>query len=40
MKLNEEVEEFKENTSGTLVQLEDVEEPWDEEMRDEEEGVK
>ncbi|KAH9316806.1 hypothetical protein KI387_044544, partial [Taxus chinensis] len=38
LKLNEEEDESKESAIGTSVQPEDVEEPRDEEMKDEEEG--
>ncbi|KAH9328632.1 hypothetical protein KI387_000740, partial [Taxus chinensis] len=37
LKLNKVAKESEESTPGTLVQLEDVEEPRDEEMRDDEE---
>ncbi|KAH9290886.1 hypothetical protein KI387_035003, partial [Taxus chinensis] len=40
LKLDEEAEESEESAPGTPVQLEDMEEPRDEEMKDEEEGVK
>ncbi|KAH9321745.1 hypothetical protein KI387_016384, partial [Taxus chinensis] len=40
LKLNEEAEESVESVPGTPVQPEDVEEPKNEDLKDEEEGVK